>query len=740
MRKTSTTKRSGDRTARDRNQASSTLEYHNWRERVAAADGKLPSRVRYTRKSTESLDRQATSHDQQATEMDKKWGKIDERHWWKDSCSGVTFDRPAFEDLLAFCKANPRSRNEPGRIEMFDPSRFGRILDEQKKPDILAFISVFNEFERQGWKVVFVTVDRTDDGLVDMILMALYAYAAALYSKNLGENVRRGRRKHAGDGYWVSGAAPWGTKRFDEGTGRVLKDRERSSPGGRRTVLVPDKEALRHWRTAAKLVIGGASLDKVGSLLFEKGVRGPRGGKMGHAALRNFLTNPALVGMVEFRDAPGPDGKRKRCRVQAKWAPMVDVATHEEVSKRLNGHRRSTSERRRRRRRRELFHLTPVCGHCGVEYNGGRLSARQGGTRGYAHARPKARMAAEAHALMEQQGCRAWYVDAEELETKVKDIVVAQRTSDEFAAEVDAMIRQRDEFRERAATAVAAAEKALADAKAEYSRLARRATAVATQIGEELDEDDELTRAMVAAKQRRRAAETDLEEANAFAASRENAWQRLQGIIKESRNLAAAWDSAGPEERRILFDYWVLDVLIVVEPIEGMKRANQKTALVRLRTAPNAPLTFELSTGLAQRSSAATASSAAHSADRTRSSGSTARRSRSAADAVGPRKRPIAQQACSRTSGSSSESAAASAGTSSGEPTLPSTTAALRFSPRNLARFMGERVNADENSAGDIASSVRARGMADMPDNTERGKNAGSEASLPNLWLYGQTA
>lgn len=39
-----------------------------------------------------------------------------------------------------------------------------------------------------------------------------------------------------------------------------------------------------------------------------------------------------------------------------------------------------------------------------------------------------------------------------------------------------------------------------------------------------------------------------------FAQSRQSAWDRLLSIIHESRNLADAWDIAGPEERTILLD------------------------------------------------------------------------------------------------------------------------------------------------------------------------------------------
>ena len=38
---------------------------------------------------------------------------------------------------------------------------------------------------------------------------------------------------------------------------------------------------------------------------------------MGHAALRNFLTHPALVGVVEFFEKSGPDGERVSHRVKA---------------------------------------------------------------------------------------------------------------------------------------------------------------------------------------------------------------------------------------------------------------------------------------------------------------------------------------------------------------------------------------------------------------------------------------
>ena len=78
-------------------------------------------------------------------------------------------------------------------------------------------------------------------------------------------------------------------------------------------------------------------------------------------------------------------------------------------------------------------------------------------------------------------------------------------------------------------------------------------------------------------------------EAERFAHSHEDAWPRLSAIIHAKRNIGQIWDRCSPEGRAALFDYWVLDVL-VVERIPETRRANLKTAVVTLRTARSALL------------------------------------------------------------------------------------------------------------------------------------------------------
>ena len=77
---------------------------------------------------------------------------------------------------------------------------------------------------------------------------------------------------------------------------------------------------------------------------------------------------------------------------------------------------------------------------------------------------------------------------------------------------------------------------------------------------------------------------------------------------------------------------------------------------------------------------------------------------------------------------------------SASDPTLPSATNELRLSPRNLARFIGEPLNAAENSGGDMVSNSSASERESLPASADLGLNAGSESSRANLWLYGHTS
>ena len=199
--------------------------------------------------------------------------------------------------------------------------------------------------------------------------------------------------------------------------------------------------------------------------------------------------------------------------------------------------------------------------------------------------------------------------------------------------------------------------------------------------------------------------------------------------------LGNAFASAEPVEKKLLLDASIDGLLVVVEPIPGMPRANFKTAIVDLSTAPGLPKPFELQTGRGTlRSSAPTIS------ERTAPSSSRGKRARSAANASDVPMAPSAHATCERTSDSSSSSDATRSSTSSAEPTLPKATAALRASPRRLARFIGEPRNADVYSSRDIVSNQRESRTESTPSMCGLAANAGSADGFENVWFHGHTS
>jgi DNA invertase Pin-like site-specific DNA recombinase len=706
-------------------------DFRRWSERLAAADHTLPTRIRYVRKSSESDERQVASHEQQVEAMDKKWGPVPQHWHWRDSASGTSFDRPAFQDMLDFCRRNKLGKSVGARIEIYDPSRFSRALAEDGTPDIPAFQNVFNELESLGWPVHFVTPERTGNVLTDTVMMAVHSYTSSAFSQKLSQNVRRGVQAHARAGWWTHGGAPWGTKRLDTRTNRVLEKGELGSPGGGGIILTPDSAALAVWNRAAKRLVAGASLDEIGRGLFAEGILGPRGGRLGHSSIRKLLTNRALIGRTHLLE--GESGQRARVEVAAKWGPMVDIDLFELVSKRLRG--RTPADGGRHRRRRELYPLTPVCAHCGLEYNGGRNKAEQGSKRCYTHANPKERAHPDAFERMHTANCRVWSIDAEELEDKTKELIVRERASEEFATYVRQVLLDRDERRKDAQRRANDARATVAACEQKSRALARTVSRLAEE-GLEVSEDDALFRELTAAKRKELAAKLDLTEAERFVASVEDAWAKLATIINETKNIAQVWDRCSAEDRAAILDYWVLDLLVAVEPVPGKRRANIKTAVVTLRTSPHVPQDFEIPSGARLIAPRADSISA-----RTTSSDSTANRSRRAAAPASEPIRPIAQAAWPRTRDSSSPKAMIRAGRSAIEPVLPNTTAELRRSPDSLARFMAEPRNNSVYSGTPIPNTRSANSREETPSRKERGRKGESSASsLENLRLYGHTS
>src|SRR5690606_13823631 len=280
--------------------------FRSWRSRLVGIPC-IPKRIRYTRKSTEQDDRQAASHKQQAKEMDWKFGRIDERWWWRDNFTGTTFDRPAFQDMVAFCRAHPQPASQKGVIEMYAPSRFGRILGTDGEPDVKAYMRMYLALDEVGWELEFVTLTLTDRPDINFLLIASAAFNDASFSSTLSRDVSRGKRDFASEGWWVHAIPPFGAQKFDTRTQQVIKPGENASGKGGGIILIPHEQEVEHWTFAAKRLLEGFSYRDIADMLYDRGVRArtskrsasqvPK--RLTHGQIRNILTKNALVGVVE---------------------------------------------------------------------------------------------------------------------------------------------------------------------------------------------------------------------------------------------------------------------------------------------------------------------------------------------------------------------------------------------------------------------------------------------------------
>lgn len=230
-----------------------------WKIRLKNYLGELPDRIRYTRKSTEQEDRQAHSHEQQDSACNRKWGPIESLWIWRDSQSGRSFDRDGFQDLVDFCKAHPRPKSDPGHIEMWDPARFGRIVDETgRRPDLGVYIMMYLTLEQCGWHLRFVTMELTGDPQIDYAMIANEATAAATRSTDLAADASRGKRSKAENGYWPHAIPPFGAQKFDVRLGQVVDRGDLAAAKGvGGIILVQHEKQAGHWKPWRAISSGG---------------------------------------------------------------------------------------------------------------------------------------------------------------------------------------------------------------------------------------------------------------------------------------------------------------------------------------------------------------------------------------------------------------------------------------------------------------------------------------------------
>lgn len=554
-------------------------------------------RIRYTRKSTEEEHKQVASHDQQMASMDAKWGRINTEFHFQDSQSGTTFERPGFKDMENFCRLNKQPSGAQGIIEIYDMSRFGRILLEGDE-DPYAVVEKIRSFHRVGWEVRFATMEKTGNPMLDFIQQGLHAAMAAEFSKKLSRDTRRGRDYFlSGEGAakgarWLGGEPPLGTRRVDpdalvEIDGKLvpkpLNRKDHASRGG--SILVADEGEMEFLVEGGKMLLAGATYLQIAQYWNLNGVRAEWGQSWEHRGVQSALGNPALIGERHVVHRDPRTGEKSVKVYPAAWGPLIDVEHFQKVKAELTRRRHDGRVGPRSGFTRSLLSIR--CARCGVPWYASRVTGNgRKQERVYYHTVGDNRTNKEWVALIKEHGCKHWRIDADTFEEQVMRLILEQRTSPTFVDHLNRVINDRSDLEADAARKRRRAEgelRRLVELQKQTSKNMTQAQIRGLPDAVFWESLEQINRQMAEVQKAR-------DEAIELEKVANSAWDSVRELIDETRNLEAIWKSGDFIKRRQILDWWVRDILIVVDHEPGKLRAKSKHALVFLRTAPTEAL------------------------------------------------------------------------------------------------------------------------------------------------------
>ena len=520
------------------------------------------------------------------TALDAKWGPTNTGIHFQDSKTGTTFDRPGFQAMLDFCRANLRKPYESqGVIEIYDMSRFGRILTEGDE-DPEAVLSMMKTFLKLGWEVRFSTFENTGNRVMDFFQTGLYAIMAAETSKKLQRDVRRGRQHFLTldtGARWMGGRPPFGTVRIDPATDRVLERRERViNRGG--TILAANPEEIEIWNEVAKMLLAGRSYGHLIEFLNEKKARVEWGQAWTSKSVKWILTNPALIGEMHINHRDPKTGTVNKKVYKAEWPALVDEALFQAVCAEVT--RRQGDGHRPHQSRRNMF--VPICAHCGCPYYYQERVKNKRVDRFFVHPYGKAGINPDWKERIASAGCRNWSVSAPIIERALLDLIIERRTSEDFAVHLAEIMADRDDLEGSAKKRREAVDRKLSAIQAQQRRtVANMTTAQLKGLDDAIfwQQLAELNQQIEEAKTEKKLA-LELEHAA------NTAWDDVQDLINETRNIESIWASGDLHKRQEILNWWVRELHIVVDklPVLPNGKADPKYMVAFLRTAPTEAL------------------------------------------------------------------------------------------------------------------------------------------------------
>jgi hypothetical protein len=132
-------------------------------------------------------------------------------------------------------------------------------------------------------------------------------------------------------------------------------------------------------REMAKRVLNDEPLNSIVNRLNERGVPTVSGAKWSSAVVRQILTKPRIVGVIEYTDE---DGERRQSK--AVWKPVLAAAVYADVHARLHDAVRTAKFRNTRIRNKRRYLLTGLAEcTCGAKMQYGRGSGKYAGSSAY---------------------------------------------------------------------------------------------------------------------------------------------------------------------------------------------------------------------------------------------------------------------------------------------------------------------------------------------------------------------
>ena len=183
-------------------------------------------------------------------------------------------------------------------------------------------------------------------------------------------------------------------------------------------------------------------------------------------------------------------------------------------------------------------------------------------------------MAAEARNRILEAGCRAWQVNADEVEEAIRDLIAAERGTPDFMDRVDAMLRDRVQLEDTLQRRVTMARDHVLQIESEQRRTVQAmAKAQDSGISDELFLDNLKRLQLQHADALRR-----LEDAVASQQAVETHRSDLRQLFDETRAILDRWDNGSVADRQAIMAWWVDLAMIQFETVERTPKNQRQRA------------------------------------------------------------------------------------------------------------------------------------------------------------------